>query len=76
MAEPRHATRKPLFTKRHHEALARAFGLSYAALYGMLGADLKRVGVDVALCAVVNTLADDNPRFDAALFCEATKKGN
>lgn len=71
MPEPRHATRKPLFTKRHYEALAAAFAMVRADMPGMLGAELKQAGADLAMAEVMNILADDNPRFDATRFYEA-----
>lgn len=79
MAEaPHHATRKPLFTKRHYEALAGAFAEALAGMSpgGVLSDE--RQGALWALAEVADVLEGDNPRFDRERFLEASgcqKKG-
>ena len=66
---PRHLARKPLFTKRHYEALAEAFSAAKEKS-GLLRGGLpeEMAGIRLAQEEVMRRLMDDNGRFDHSRF--------
>ena len=78
MPEPRHETRKPLFTKRHYEALAGALKAARQEAingeHGLATLTATLWGIERAERALGDTLMDDNPRFDRERFTQAAKQ--
>ena len=74
----RHETRKPLFTRRHYEALAGAFKGARQSIINGVAPDAGLLEWLAAANAIERELGDmlldDNPRFDRERFNEASRQ--